>query len=173
MSNDYSKLNISKREKEILESADSLCGKHSRIVYRADISRLDDPKKSKVRKKGNLVGKEVYKISEFTIRSGLEYANQKAVIEKHESGERERVGLPDYMTKINRSCYMHDNGTVYLSCAPSASDAPRSTQWLVDGVITDFEDIKDDLTKAAYTSNERDRMSLITSNIMSLSACDG
>ena len=39
----------------------------------------------------------VIKKSRYQLRLGHAYNNQKAVKEKHESGEREKVGVPDYL----------------------------------------------------------------------------
>lgn len=58
-------------------------------------------------------------------RVGHDYNNQAAVVEKHESGEREKLGLPDWCRYVSPAIREHKgNGKKYLAFQPQGN-APR------------------------------------------------
>ena len=67
-------------------------------------------------------GVELFKESTFQLRVGHSYNNQKEVKEKHESGEREKVGLPDYLERLDNIFVKHKKKqTIYLSGQPAGN----------------------------------------------------
>lgn len=127
-----------------------------------DYHKTCEPKKKFVGEVGNIVKK-----SRFQVRAGIEYENIQHVKEAHESGERERKGLPESMEKIDTACYHHKyKDRWYVGCTPI--DNPNSvntTVWEVDGepktldevVTSDGHTLREVLFAKDVNSNKEDK----------------
>lgn len=129
---------------EIIKKAEAHNGKFAVVTYRRPV----EPKK-----RGSLNGRNVEKMSTTQVRVGLDYNNQAAVIEKHESGEVEKKGLPASMQKISRTHYRNVNtGDDMIGCTPTQVRG-GNVKFFVDGVETPLEQIQDALPTSAYKSS--------------------
>lgn len=129
---------------DIIKKAEAHNGKFAVVTYRRPV----EPKK-----RGSLNGRNVEKMSKTTIRIGLDYNNQAAVIEKHASGEVQKKGLPASMQKISRTHYRNAiTGDDMLGCVP-VNAVIRETKFFVDGVETPLEQIENDLPVSAFKSS--------------------
>jgi hypothetical protein len=81
------------------------------------IHRVEYVREGKIRAK-NPPPALIRKRTVFSMRLGHSYYNQKAVMEKHESGERAVEGLPPSMRHLSPAVVEHDNGTKYLVGQP-------------------------------------------------------
>lgn len=145
---------------EIIKKAEQHNGKFAVVTYRRPIV----PKK-----RGALNGCNVEKMSKMQVRVGLEYNNQANVIEKHESGEVEKKGLPASMVKLSRTHYRNQvTGEDMIGCTPTQNRG--EVKYFVDGVETTLEQIQDDLPTSAYKSSEEkpDWILLKVKNIVDL-----
>jgi len=116
----------------LFATADKLAGKFATIVY---------AKEQKVRPAFRETN-TILKRSTFGVRVGVEYANQAKIKEGHESGSIERVGLPASLKKITRSRYLNLKRNVdVLAIAPN-SNAPRKTEWVLNGSVVPFEKVE-------------------------------
>ena len=157
----------------ITERVKALRGRISTVHYR----KTCEPKKSLVKKFGD-IGK-IEKQSVFQVRAGIDYENIKTVKEKHESGERERKGLPDTMEKIDKGIYHHKiKDTYYIGCSPIInSHSVSKSVYLLNGEETSLDTvIVEDKTLAdfLYSSDlkghdDTEWVQLNTVNIESLS----
>lgn len=131
---------------KLFEAVNAKAGQITTIVYKRPV---------KVKKKGPLANSKVEKISMFLVRTGLEYNNQKVVQEGHESGEIQKLGLPDYMEKLSRVHYRNkNNGKDFIGVTPYNVKGKPQTVWVVDGEIKELEDIKEHIYASEY--GERD-----------------
>jgi hypothetical protein len=148
---------------DIIKKAEAHNGKFAVVTYRRPIV---------AKKRGSLNGRNVEKMSKTTIRIGLDYNNQASVIEKHESGEVEKKGLPSSMVKISKTHYRNQiTGEDMIGCVPnSGSYNVREVHFFVDGVETPLEQIQDALPSSAYKSSgeKPDWMFLKVKNILEL-----
>lgn len=128
---------------EIIKKAEAHNGKFAVVTYRRPIV---------AKKRGSLNGRNVEKMSKTQVRVGLDYNNQTAVIEKHESGEVEKKGLPASMVKISRTHYRNVvTGDDMIGCVPTQNRG--EVKFFVDGVETPLEQIQDSLPSSAYKSS--------------------
>lgn len=98
-------------------------------------------KELKVKKKAKGFDKPVVKKSRLELIIGVDYLSLESVQEKHESGERERVGFSENMKKINANAYHHvEKDKWYLGAAP-VPDSNTVTIFTVDGKTTDLDDV--------------------------------
>lgn len=129
---------------DIIKKAEAHNGKFAVVTYRRPV----EPKK-----RGSLAGRNVEKASKTQVRIGLDYNNQTAVIEKHESGEVEKKGLPASMVKISRTHYRNINtGDDMIGCTPTKVRGGNVT-FFVDGVETPLEQIQSELKTKDYQSS--------------------
>ena len=125
---------------DIIKKAEQHNGRFAVVTYRRPIV---------AKKRGSLNGRNVEKMSKTQVRIGLEYNNQAAVIEKHESGEVEKKGLPASMVKISRTHYRNVvSGEDMIGCVPTQNRG--EVAFFVDGVETALEQIQEDLPTSAY-----------------------
>ena len=128
---------------DIIKKAEAHNGKFAVVTYRRPIV---------AKKRGSLNGRNVEKASKTQVRIGLEYNNQAVVMEKHESGEVEKKGLPASMVKISRTHYRNINtGDDMIGCVPTQNRG--EVAFFVDGVETPLEQIQDALPTSAYKSS--------------------
>lgn len=128
---------------EIIKKAEAHNGKFAVVTYRRPIA---------AKKRGSLNGRNVEKMSKTQVRVGLDYNNQTSVIEKHESGEVEKKGLPASMQKISRTHYRNVvTGDDMIGCTPTQNRG--DVKFFVDGVETPLEQIQNDLPTSAYKSS--------------------
>ena len=123
----------------------------------------------KVRKKA---GREVTKRSEFTMRQGHSYYNQKAVIEKHESGEREiytAEKLWHKKSEIGTAFREHKgNGQIYLVGQPSVGNNHKAkTQFFLDGEAASFEEVEPFLLASEKNKSQSDHIMIKVENVVS------
>ena len=129
---------------DIIKKAEAHNGKFAVVTYRRPIV---------AKKRGSLNGRNVEKASKTQVRIGLEYNNQTAVIEKHESGEVEKKGLPASMQKISRTHYRNVvTGEDMIGCTPTQVRGGNVT-FFVDGVETPLEQIQNEIPTSAYKSS--------------------
>jgi hypothetical protein len=172
MSEENKKTEIPAYLKPFFEKVVARRGKISTVEYEKEC----EPKKTIVKKFGE-IGK-IEKKSKFQVFAGRDYENIKTVKEAHESGERERRGLPESMEKIDVGIYHHKyKDSWYVGCQPV--DNPHSikvTKFYVDGVETDLDDIivedktlRDVLYAKDIESKDSDWINLTVENIKGLS----
>lgn len=145
---------------EIIKKAEAHNGKFAVVTYRRPIV---------AKKRGSLNGRKVEKMSKTQVRVGLDYNNQAAVIEKHESGEVEKKGLPASMVKISRTHYRNVvTGEDMIGCVPTQNRG--EVAFFVDGVETPLEQIQDSLPSSAFKSSgeKPDWMFLKVKNILEI-----
>jgi len=151
----------------------NLRGRISTVHY----SKKCEPKKSLIKKFGDIG--DIKKSSVFQVRAGIDYENIATVKEKHESGERERVGLPESMVKIDSGLYHHKyTNKYYIGCAPiKNSNSVKRVQWYVndnpvelDTIIIEDKTLADFLySKDTKGHDNTDWLNLCVTNIESLS----
>lgn len=128
---------------DIIKKAEQHNGRFAVVTYRRPI----EPKK-----RGFLKGHTVEKLSKMQVRVGLDYNNQAAVIEKHESGAVEKKGLPASMVKLSRSHYRNNvTGEDMIGCVPTQNRG--EVKFFVDGVETPLAQIENDLPSSAFKSS--------------------
>jgi hypothetical protein len=127
---------------DIIKKAEQHNARFAVVTYRRPL----EPKK-----RGSLNGRNVEKMSKTQVRVGLEYNNQAAVIEKHESGEVEKKGLPASMVKISRTHYRNVvTGDDMIGCTPTENRG--EVKFFVDGVETPLEQIQHEIKSKDYKS---------------------
>jgi len=90
-------------------------GKISTVKYEKQI----EVKKQIIKKYDPDLFGTIKKKSSFQVRAGIDYENISVVKESHESGQRERKGLPENMEKIDVGIYHHKySDQWYIGCAP-------------------------------------------------------
>ncbi len=122
---------------EIKTKVKANAGKISTVHYAKEIS----PKKTIIKKYGE-VG-DIKKRSVFQVRVGIDYENIKTVKEAHESGERERRGLPSTMEKLDKGVYHHKiKDSYYIGCSPVHNqNSINNTEYSIDGKVVKLDDI--------------------------------
>jgi hypothetical protein len=126
-----------KELEEIKDKVNKAAGKISTVHYNKDL----EPKKTVIKKHGD-IGK-IEKKSIFQVRVGVDYENIKTVKEAHESGKRERKGLPPTMEKIQKGIYHHKvKDTYYIGSAPvDNKHSIHQCDYFIDGKKTELNDI--------------------------------
>lgn len=123
--------------KEIKSKIKSHAGKISTVYYTKQI----EPKKTITKKYGDIG--EIKKSSVFQVRVGIDYENIKTVKEAHESGERERRGLPPTMEKLDKGVYHHKvKDSYYIGCSPVRNaNSINKTDYFINGKKVELGDI--------------------------------
>lgn len=157
MDNKEEKPQIPMALRPFFKNVKDLKGKLSTVEYEKEC----DPKKKFVGEVG-----KVTKRSKFQVRAGIEYENIKTVKEAHESGERERKGLPESMVKVDTGCYHHKyKKRWYVGCTPVENpNSVNETIFEVDGepktldevVTSDGHTLREVLYAADVKSNKED-----------------
>jgi len=158
--------------KGAFDQINGLKGRIGTLTYEKNIAKV------KVKHKALLEGKTLVKRSVFQVRAGIEYENIKLVKEKHESGERERKGLPDSMLKIEKGVYYHIfKEQFYVGCAPVHNEnSVRTKEFILDGEVVELDHdlgggvTLEDVLLAAdkKSSNDADWMTLPIENVKDL-----
>lgn len=136
--------NIPEKYREFFKNALSLKGRVATVVYEKELT---------VKKKFINHVNGIKKKSVFQIRPGVDYENIKVVKEKHESGERQRVGLPPSMKKIDVGIY---HNTVkddwYLGCAAVQNKfSSRKHEFILRDREIELEDVVCEIDGKEYT----------------------
>jgi len=129
----------------------------------------------KIKKRSEWYGRNIVKYSKYKVRVGINYANQAVVKEKHESGEREKVGLPDHMEKLSSCHYKHKHkGTHYLGLTPNKGPHDKKeVKYYENGKEIAWEDLESHvLASEKNNSSENDWITLDYSRIISLSGVE-
>lgn len=140
------KITVPMALRPFFERVKELEGRASDIDYEKEI----EPKK---KFEGKLLGR-LTKHSTFNVRAGVDYEDIQTVKEAHESGERERRGLPESMKKVDTGCYYNTKkDRWYVGCTPI--DGERQSEFLLDGqpieldeAVTDDGDTLEDVLYA-------------------------
>lgn len=136
-------------------------GKVFTLVY----SKLISPKK-----KSELSGKTIQKISELQVRL-VNYENQKAVQEKRANGMEKQ---PNNWTKLANGVWQDNNGNFKLCIAPSRLKNARNTsKYFMEGNEVNYEEIESSLLasdKKRKDSNQPDWFTLKIDNIIEIKA---
>lgn len=138
MSEQTDKPNIPLHLKPFFEKIEKLAGRVSTVNYKKDL----DVKKSIGKKYPELEGIKVTKESIFQVRCGIEYENIKTVKEAHESGDRERKGLPPSMVRVQKGVYYNkDKGVWYVGCGGTQNtNSVRKRTFFVNGEPLSLDD---------------------------------
>lgn len=100
--------------RELIQNAEKNAGRFHEIVTIREVKTLKTYSGPTIKKRVIWQG-----------RVGHDYNNQAAVKEKHESGEREKVGLPDWCEYVSPAIRRHKvSGREYLAFQPQGN-APR------------------------------------------------
>ncbi len=93
----------------------------------------------------------IVKESEYQLRIGHSYYNQKVTRELHESGDREKLGLPDYLERLDEHFVRNKKSNkIYLTGQPSGNKG--KARFLDDkGNELQYEEIESSL----YASDKR------------------
>lgn len=119
-----------------------------------------------VLKRGGLNGRKVEKESVLQLRVGHSYYNQAATAEKHESGERQIWGLPDYLEHVTAAIVRNKkSGQLYVVGQPSGN--PATARFFVDGQEVDKASIEGELTAKEKGGGEKpDHIMIKVDNIL-------
>lgn len=89
-------------------------------------------------------------------RVGHSYENQVAVVEKHESGEREKLGLPEWCEFVSPAIRRHKTkGQLYLAFQPQGNVPRVEFEVMGKGVVSKSEIESVLLAKEKRESDER------------------
>jgi len=84
----------------------------------------------------------IVKETETTLRAGIEYNNQERVIECHESGAIEKLGLPDSIVKLSKVLFFNTKTLSYLfGFCPAYGHNNKRERWIVNGQETDKDNL--------------------------------
>lgn len=97
----------------------------------------------------------IVKETETTLRAGVEYNNQERVIEGHESGAIEKLGLPESIIKLSKVLFFNTKTLSYLfGFCPAYGPNNKRERWLVNGHETSKENILSFLASKELSAGE-------------------
>lgn len=117
---------------------------------------------SEVPVKASYKGVKVVKVTDTTSRFGVRYSHIAGV---------EPVGKPDYAHRIDSQLFQNNkSGEIYLQLAPLKANANAKVKYLIDGVPSTLEEVKE-LAIPSYFNRSGDRPAVIRvklSNIITI-----
>lgn len=135
------------------------------------IFSINSEREAKIKASFIKQGIRVEKHSKIVIRQGHSYYNQKAVIAKHESGEREKYTADKLWHKqsdLGSAFREHkSNGTIYLVGQPTSGQ--NRTVWLINGIPSTYEEVEPMLLSNEKRKDEKpDHITIKVENIVSI-----
>ena len=137
-------------------------------TYTGQVATLETERDAKTYK---TITDDVRKHSVFQVRFGVKYANQKAVAEKHKSGEVQKTGLWNGWVEKGRVAIQNvKTGKVLLRAAPSRNThSIHKAEWLLNGKPVKQSAVSHMLTAAETKEKpEQDWVYIDPKNLVSL-----